>query len=62
MAENYYTQTTEILNLVFKELADQEKATSEAERAIVERQKMKAIFGFREAYREAGYELAIRRG
>ena len=62
MGENVYTQVLNILDLVFEELAKENQATTDSEKAIVERNKMDCIFAFRRYYRTAKYDLTIHRG
>ena len=58
---NYYNDTIAVIGKVFDVLAIDHNATDTdtARWAIVEKQKMEAIFAFRKAYRTAQYDLTI---
>ena len=65
MGDNYYNDTLSLLAKVFDVRAAElgiPDRIEDPQRSIVEKQKMKAILAFREAYRTAEFDIHIHRG
>ena len=65
MADNFYNDTLSLLAKVFDAKAAELNVSNDPHdsvRSIVEKQKMKAILAFREAYRTAEFDVHIHRG